>query len=473
MLQPDSYYDPYNFEGASAVTMFLHLIQSLNNGAADGTGIKRLVDIAVNTLGPEIPSVLVEYNISVQNNLFGNYPTKGDAVPSAIFASIFGVLGLLHLLLFLMNFSRGHYFYLSLGWSFTCIMKMLGFVLRLYWGKEITDVSVGLTGSIFLILTSVLLASFDLILAQRLFTWRHPVGGSRWLFWNFMFVLYGVVIILIGATIMCAFVPYLHFLSKKSYESWKLAVGITSILVCLYTLTSLLLIILSYIFPPTKKDENLYTYQPWWIDSFKPFYFVEKGAAQKAEETFMKRNHNHRHAIRVIAATHHHYNMVEGLTNQRGDLKHNVSMGLLTITATLIFVSSVLRSVTIFQNRKQRDLSPVCDPWLMYLCWGGFEVIINVLYLVGRVDLRFYKPDRLPQIVRAIITAEQSYYPSEDEGEEGDEVSYTMSKELFTYDRPHSLISGESGAASPPYPRHEFLDKKVESDDDNISDFHF
>lgn len=472
MLQPD-FYDPHNFDGAPAVKMFMHLIQTINNGAADGTGIKNLVSSARNALGPEIPQVLVDFCVSEQNNLFGNYPTSGEMIPCAIFATIFGILGLLHLLLFFVNFSRGHFFYLSLGWSFNCNMKMVGFVLRICWGKDITKVSIGLTSSIFLILTSVLLASFDLILAQRLFTWRHPVGGSRWLFWNFMFGLYAVVILLIGATIMCAFVPYLNFLSQRAYESWKLAVGITSVLVCLYTLTSLLLITLSYVFPPTKKDENLYTYQPWWVESFRTFYFVEKGAAQKAEETFMKRNHNHRHAIRVIAATRHHFNMVEGLSNQRGDLKHNVSMALLTVTAVLIFISSVFRSITIFQNRKQRHLSSLCDPWLMYLCWGVFEVIINLMYLIGRVDLRFYKPDRLPAVVRAIVTAGQSYYPSEDEEEDGDQMSNSGSNDLISFDKPHSALSNDLDVASPPYPRDEVLDKRYESDDENISDFHF
>ena len=67
---------------------------------------------------------------------------------------------------------------------------------------------------------------------------------------------------------------------------------------------------------PTSKDESRYTYQPWWIESFAPFYFVEKGAAQKAEASFMKRNSNHRHATRVIAATHHHFKMVKGLSNK-------------------------------------------------------------------------------------------------------------------------------------------------------------
>ena len=52
---------------------------------------------------------------------------------------------------------------------------------------------------------------------------------------------------------------------------------------------------------------------------------------------------------------------------------------------------------------------------------GSFESIISILYIVCRVDLRFYRPDILPQAVRAIITAQQSYYPSDDESGDNDE----------------------------------------------------
>lgn len=90
-------------------------------------------------------------------------------------------------------------------------------------------------------------------------------------------------------------------------------------MVIVYSLTATSLIGLS-LWLPTKKDENRYTYQPWWIESFAPFYFIKKGAAQEAAETFMKRNSNHRHATRVIAATHHHFKVVKGLSNQRGIL---------------------------------------------------------------------------------------------------------------------------------------------------------
>ncbi|PIS55180.1 hypothetical protein CJI97_001875 [Candidozyma auris] len=226
-------------------------------------------------------------------------------------------------------------------------------------------------------------------------------------------------------TIPAAFVPFIHFLSISAYESWKQVNMVSSVLIILYSLTSISLLGLAYFFQPTRKDENLYTYQPWWIESFSPFYFVKKNAAREAEETFMKRNSNHRHAIRVIAATHHHYNMVEGLTNQRGVLKHNKSLLIVSVSTILIFVGAVFRSITIFQNKRNYDSSWVCDYRLLIVIYGGFEAFINVLYLVGRVDLRFYRPDRLPAKVRAIITAEQTFFnsPVTSEDEDDDAIS--------------------------------------------------
>ena len=150
------------------------------------------------------------------------------------------------------------------------------------------------------------------------------------------------------------------------------------------------MIALSYFFKPTTKDENLYTYQPWWIESFHPFYFVRPHAAQEAEESFMKRNHNHRHAIRVIAATHHHYKSVEGLSNERGNLKHNTSLLIICLSTLFLFIGAVLRSIAVFQARFNRDEGLVCAPVAMYIVWGLFETIINLSYIIGRVDLRFY-----------------------------------------------------------------------------------
>lgn len=462
-MSDSDFFAPFNLHGYSAsagLTEFFQSVQDFNLG----TGIQYLVKYTKNINGPNVPEALIKYSVGLQNNLFGDYPTQSDVIPSCVFATIFGVLGFVHLGIFIVNYSRGHYFWISLVWFLYCVMRLIGFALRAVWGHNQSLVTLGLASEFFLVVPSLILVSFDLILAQRLFTWRHPVGGSRKLFWGVMFGMYTMVVILIAMTVVASFVPYIYYLSMSSYESWKKVVQATAIIVILYSLTSMILIALSYLFPPTTNDDNLYTYQPWWIESFSPLYFVRPGAAQEAEETFMKRNHNHRHAIRVIAATHHHYNMVEGLTNQRGTLKHNISMALICITTVLIFIGALFRCIVTFQNRMARDLSVLCRPVVMYVCWGGFEVLINILYIIGRVDLRFYRPDVLPAKVRAIITAEQTHYPSDAESE--DIVSAVSQLVTPEKEQPNS----------PPYPQGDLLhEKRMDDDDDdgNLSDFHF
>lgn len=459
---------PYDYREYPAIKGLLHLFHiGLFNGASEGTGITYVLQFTSNILGNKLPDVFVKYAVSFQLQLFGSYPTESYFTPCLVFTILFGIAGIFHFLLFFVNYSRGHYFWISFVWGVNCCMKLTGFALLTTWSKDITKIRIGLVGEVLLIIPSVIFVSFDLILAQRLFTWRHPVGGSRRLFWNFMFTMYAAVLLLIGVTIMAAYIPYMHLLSYSAWQKWRRVNMATGLAVILYSLTSMALIMLSYIFPPTTKDENLYTYQPWWIESFGTFYFVQPGAAQEAEETFMKRNHNHRHAIRVIAATHHHYNMVEGLTNQRGNLKHNTSILIIFITTVLIFIGSMARCVTLFQDQIDQYRTKWTHPAFMFVCWGGFELLINILYIIGRVDLRFYRPDVLPAKVRAIITAEQSYYPSDNEEEMGDSYS----------SRTFSTVSDKSfprAPASPPYPRDDILrEKHDDKDDDNLSDFHF
>ena len=407
----------------TATEGLMALIRNIHNGAAEGTGVQRLISFAKNLIGPKLPETIITYNINRQNNLFGGYPDHRDYAPSIVFAVLFGVFIIFHTIILIINTSRGHYFYLSFVWIFYCTMKVIGFATRAVWSLDITRLQLGLTSEVFLIVSTFVIVSANLILAQRLFTWRHPVGGSRKLFWFTMMALYSIVCVIIAITILASFVPYLYFLSEKSYRSWIHTVQFTAVLIIAYCFTSVALIGLSF-WLPTKKDENRYTYQPWWIESFAPFYFVKKGAAQKAEETFMKRNSNHRHATRVIAATHHHFKMVKGLSNVRGDLKHNVSMGILIITTILILFCSIVRTIVVFQAREHGDSSVAESPWFGYVCWGIFESFISIIYIIGRVDLRFYRPDILPAKVRAIITAQQSYYPSDFEDEENEPYKF-------------------------------------------------
>jgi hypothetical protein len=152
--------------------------------------------------------------------------------------------------------------------------------------------------------------------------------------------------------------------------------------------------------------------------------------------------------------------MVEGLSRERGDLKHNWSLVIITLTTIFIFIGQLGRTVAVFQGRYQIDSGPVCKPVAMYICWGLFEVIINLLYIIGRVDLRFYRPDRLPAPVRSIITAEQSLNPSDVESEsmQSAEDDYSDSETQF------NASEKEFGFNNSPL-------EKVRGDDE--SEFHF
>lgn len=417
----------------------MEFLYATNNSPAEGTGIKILIEQSQNFLGPNIPPSLLKYTLDRQISLFGDYPNESDFIPSLTFSAIFAVFLIAHSFVFFVNLSRGHYFYISIGWMFYSTTRILGFALRAVWAKDITSATIGIASEIFLVLSSMFLVSFNLILAQRIFTWRHPVGGSRMLFWNTMFSLYGIVLGMVAMAIVSSSIPSIYFLSERSYSICKRVVEASAILIDLYSLTSFSLLSLAYFFKPTRKDENTYTYQPWWIKSFGILYYVQPGAAKDAAETFLKRNHYSRRPKRVIAATNHYHNyaLVQGVTTERGGLSHNYSLMILCVSTILIFVGSLCRSVAILQGRIVMEAGPICKPIVMYICFGGLEVIINILYLIGRVDLRFYRPDRLPKRIRDIITAEQSrinsesnsdYEFSEDETERNTEARSSITR---------------------------------------------
>lgn len=388
------------------------------------SGVDVLSSQAKNLFGPNPPPALINYALANQMNLFGDYPTSKDVVPSAIFAAVFGIITILHLGIFFINYSRGHLFWLSLGWVVYATMRTLAWILRIVWSKDLTKTGLGIADEVLLLIPAVLLIAFNLILAQRIFTWRHPVGGSRKLFWSFMIVLYVLVAGVIAMCIVGSAVPYLYFLSDAAVSRYQKVVEATMILLCLYSLTAVSLIGLAFFFKPTRNDETLYTYQPWWIESFAPTYFVRKGAEKEAAVSFLKRNRNQRNAIRVIAATHHHYKQVHGVTNERGSLGHNVSLAIVAISTLLILIGCILRTVVVFEKRYQKHSGPATKPVAMYIAWGLFETVINAMYIIGRVDLRFYRPNKLPNDVRAINTADQTHViPSDDELEAGETAS--------------------------------------------------
>lgn len=400
----------------SAIT---NLIKSETNNAADGTGIVKLVGITKRLLHLEsdddIPQMLIDYVKNLQQSQFGSYPDHKDVAPSAVFLAIFLIFAIAHGFLFAINFWRGHRFWLSLLFSFYATLRWLGFALRIVWAKNILRLHVGIASEVLLILPIVFLASFNLVLAQRIFTWRHPVLGNKNYFWAFMSTIYMLVIAVVVMTIIAGVVPYLYFLSQTNYDMCRNVVKVTSLLVTLYSLLSIAFVAFTYILPVSQKNKDALVYQPFWIKSFSPFYFPPKNAARKGEDLFVQRfGNDSRIPKRTLVGGNmptiiesepevdelHQY---EKAGDKKFSLKHNVSIAIIFITSIFVFLGSLFRCIGCFMDNVFLDQSWIYDPVVMYVLWGALETICNLLYLFGRVDLRFYRPDRMSKARREIF----------------------------------------------------------------------
>lgn len=380
----------------------------LSNNAALGTGSKKFISVGKKFFkgfgmpgsisNSMIPANLVKFIANYQQAIFGDYPRIRDIAPSSIFMVIFFIFTLLHAFIFIKNYSRGHYFYVSLGLSFYSIIRTLGFLLRIVWSKHSLQISTGLTSTIFLVLPTVFLPSLNLILAQRFFTWRHPVFGSHRLFTIFMYLLYALVAGIVTMNIISVSVQTNYFLSEHHFKMTKQVTQACSVLITIYSLLAICLVAISFIIKPTKLDSSIKTYQPFWIKSFNPLYFVEKNIAKREAE--LVSSEENLKAIRVIHSTEYHHETInvvseKEIQGENTNLKQNHSIYIIIITSVLLFISDIFRCVSTFIEQYHYAQSWIFEPVVMYIMFGVLETIVNVLYIVGRIDLRFYKPDAL------------------------------------------------------------------------------
>jgi len=421
----------YIGQGKTLLSLFLNKINNvfttrqllgvfsiLSNGAAIGTGSKKLMNIAkdlmngftggVNgdgSLSIGVPKRLLNLVEAYQHAEFGDYPTTKDIAPSSIFMSIFFIFALIHLGIFMKNYSLGHKFFISLGLSIYSLIRTLGFLLRIVWAKDVSKITIGLVSMIFIILPTVFLPGLNLILAQRLFTWRHPKLGSKKIFMSLMYLIYSIVIAVVVMTIIAACIQVNYFLSEDHFKMTKQVIQASSILILIYSLLAVILIGAAYIIKPTKSDDEIITYQPFWIKSFGLTYFVPKGSAIKNSNTVPI---SQRDAIRVIHSTQYHYDTTTTTTtttttedeeSNNKSLKQNYSIVIIAISTLLVFIGDIFRCVSTFIDQYKFEQSWIFKPVVMYIMFGVLETFVNLLYIFGRIDLRFYKPDSLKKDV--------------------------------------------------------------------------
>ncbi|GME92040.1 unnamed protein product [Ambrosiozyma monospora] len=175
-------------------------------------------------------------------------------------------------------------------------------------------------------------------------------------------------------------------------------VKVTSILITLYSLLAIIFVVAAYAIPANQKDKDALVFQPFWIKSFKPTYFVQKGADKQCEEQFAaKFASDSREPKRTMLggslAKTAELEEFLGSGDAKFSANHNVSILIIAITTILVFVGALMRCIAMFEDKTYATQNNIHKPVVMYIVWGAFETIANILYLVGRVDLRFYRPD--------------------------------------------------------------------------------
>lgn len=429
------------------ITQITALIQAQTGGAAVGTGLVPLLKKSKVMFKGTIPPTILSGAQKLLPATFGGYPDHNDIAPAAVFLSLYLVMTVVHSYIFFKNWSRGHKFYTSLIFMLYGSLNWIGYTLRLCWAQDITRAHIGLAATVMILTSTVLLAGGNILLAQRIFTWRQPRIGASKLFSAAMWAIYVMVLATILCGVVAGVVPYLYFLGEEHFEMCKKAARAAGVLTIVYSATALGLILLAFMFKPLKESHEFVIYQPWWIESFGMTYFVPKNAVKVAQDTFEHRPDHHKKAVRVIVSSTHHYNTIEDLKSATQSeppvLSHNYSIFIILFTVIMLFVSSSFRCASLFVDRHVYNQTWVHTPVTMYCTHGMIEFLILLFYAVTRVDLRFYKPD----YIRHHDTAASQHTISEKE----DELLAAQVEQLSSTKAPHptSTTTPRDGSASP------------------------
>ena len=375
-------------------------------GKVPGTGLLPLSILFEERFGGSSDPAILQTILALLPALFGDYPQHSDIAPAGLFVAIFSILALAFFYIFAKDYSRGHRFWVFFGLGWYCVLKVLGFGLRIYWAGNTLRVRAGIASTVFLFVSVVSINMLNMLFGHRIFTWRHPeTGNASWFNIN-MSVLYVIVlgVIAMGVTGQC--IPTVYFLGQAALDKCHKVIQAAAILQTLYALAGLSLIALAYSIKPGRIDHHFgkvhktkdvlpNTFSATWIESCNIFYFPRKGS-----QHILHRGDPQATYIRVMPSN---TPPAGGLAEHNDDHHHgpkiSTAITLIIVTSLMLTIVSAFRcaSTFIITTRGGANGVPfsnwVFRNWVMYLFNGAFEVIVCVLFLVFRADLRFYIPD--------------------------------------------------------------------------------
>ncbi len=359
--------------------------------AAVGTGISKMLAKTKFYIGDNIPKNVVDYAMTTQAAIFGSYPDSKDVAPCAVFVAVFAIIAFAHFYVWGRDRAKGHKFYLSFGLGIYGLFQVIGFALRLGWAKDVTRLNVGIASLVFNIASVLIVNIMNVVLAHRIFTARHPETGSASWFNAIMNLVYVLVIGVLVMAIVAQVVPYIYYIDEKHYTMCKKVVRAAAILAMLVAFLGLPIIALAYSFKPgalaflgnkaSKQGEIVRTVSPTWIKSFQTFSYTSPPTVRYRDQPDGMGS-----AIRIMPVRNAEHPEAPSMTS---------NIILIMLSSILLTAGTAMRCASTFIEEKAvpGETNSIFAPVCLYLAFGLFEALANILYLVARVDLRFYIPD--------------------------------------------------------------------------------
>jgi len=264
----------------------------------------------------------------------GGVPTVHLDVPiTAVYLALFVGAAIGHMTIFQLNKRRGHKFIMSgLMFGF-CMARITTCVMRIVWATRPTQIPVAIAAMIFVTAGVVLLFVINLIFAQRIVRAAHPNLGWHALFSKAFVAIY-VLIVAVLMMLIAATVYSFYTLSPTRHR------------IC--------------------RDIQLFGGAFYMVIAFLPFPLVIGGLVIPRKTRLEK----------------------------FGTGRWRTKVAILLTATFLLCLGAAFRSGTNFKTPRPRN-----DPaWYQskacfYIFDLGVEVIVIYLYLLVRVDLRFYVPN--------------------------------------------------------------------------------
>lgn len=264
----------------------------------------------------------------------GGRPTIGVDVPiSAVFLFLFVLGAAGHMTIFQLNRRHGHKFIMSILTFGFCMARVVTMILRIVWACYPRDIELGIAAAIFVSAGVLLLFIINLIFAQRVLRAAHPHFGWHKAISRILMVMY-ILIGFVLAMVITATVQSFYTLDmsiRKIDRNMQLAAGAYLIFIAFLPIP---MVVLGLIVPRKTRLEKF------------------------------------------------------------GTGRWRTKIAILLTSATLLCLGAAFRAGINFKNPR-----PATDPawyhakWCFYFFNFTIEIIVVFLFLVLRVDHRFYIPD--------------------------------------------------------------------------------